>query len=55
VDHLIKFINAHNLEASPSGDSILTFNEYMDRDRVFHREPVLIQATAKAVREFLGY
>lgn len=52
---LIKYLESHGLPAVAEGTSIRTVNEYIDAQRVFHAEPIVIPATWAAVREFLGY
>lgn len=52
---LIEYLAQHDLPACRSGNSIWTRNRYMDAQRIYHDDPILIPATWKSVRDFLGY
>ena len=56
ADRLVEYLEKHYLPSSVNADgSIQTINEYVDRDGVFHSEPISLPCSVTAVREFLGY
>jgi len=53
--NLVEYLQDHGLPAKRDGKQIQTLNQYMDKNGVYHSEPIRIPATWQTVREFLGY
>ena len=53
---IVDYLGRHFLPATANGNgTVNTVNEYVDRDGVFHSEPITLPATMRDVRDFLGY
>ena len=52
----IQYLIRHNLQAVGNANgTVTTVNEYVDHDGVFHSEPIILTASMRGVRDFLGY
>jgi hypothetical protein len=53
---IVNYLAKHYLPAHANGNgTVTTVNEYVDRDGVFHSEPIVLTATMRTIRDFLGY
>jgi len=56
VDLLVYYLRRHNLPAYVLDEnSIESRDRYIDANDEYHDEPIVLTATWKAVRAFLGY